>query len=186
MAKIIKLEKIKEKEIIKAIKQGKIIIYPTDTVYGIGCDALNSDSVLKIRMMKGRDAEKPFSVIAPSKQWVCKNFEVNSSYIQKLPGPFTFILRAKKEKLVSNQVSDSNLIAVRIPDHPITGVIQKANTPFVTTSLNMSGEQTISDIKKIPNKIQKQADIIIDAGILISKPSTIIDLTGKIARIIPR
>ncbi|MDP2908204.1 MAG: L-threonylcarbamoyladenylate synthase [Nanoarchaeota archaeon] len=186
MAKIIKLEKIKEKEIIKAIKQGKIIIYPTDTVYGIGCDALNSDSVLKIRMMKGRDAEKPFSVIAPSKKWVCKNFEVNNSYIQKLPGPFTFILKAKKEKLVSNQVSDSNLIAVRIPDHPITGIIQKANTPFVTTSLNMSGEQTISDIKKIPNKMQKQADIIIDAGILISKPSTIIDLTGKIARIIPR
>ncbi len=187
MPKIIKIEKVKEKEIVKAIKQGKILIYPTDTIYGIGCDALNTDSVLKIRMIKGRDADKPFSIIAQSKQWIYKNFDVNKAYVRKLPGPFTFILRTKKEKLVSNHVTNNmNILAVRIPDHPFTKIIQKAKTPFVSTSVNFSGEQPITEINKIPKKIAKQVDIIIDAGILANNPSTIVDLTGKIARIIPR
>ncbi len=187
MPKIIKLGKIKEKEIIKAIKQGQIIIYPTDTIYGIGCDALNTESVLRIRMIKNREVDKPFSIIAPSKQWIIKNFEVNPAYIERLPGPFTFLLRTKKERLVSNHVtSNANVLGVRIPDHPFTKVIQKAKIPFITTSVNQSGEQLISDIKKIPDKIAKQVNLIIDGGILNNKPSTIIDLTGKIPRIIPR
>ena len=187
MPEIIPLKKIREKNIIKAIKQGKIIIYPTDTIYGIGCDALNTDSVLKIRMIKERDAEKPFSIIAQSKQWIYKNFEVNKSYIRKLPGPFTFILRTKKEKLVSNHVTNNvNILAVRIPNHPFIKVIQKAKTPFISTSVNLSGEPPVTDINRIPRKIAKQVDIIIDAGQLNNPPSTLIDLTGNIARIIQR
>lgn len=187
MPKIIKLQKIRVRELVKAIKQGQIIIYPTDTIYGIGCDALNTEAVLRIRIIKNRDADKPFSIIAPSKQWIIKNFEVNPAYIERLPGPFTFILRAKKEKLVSNHVTtNTNFLGVRIPDHPLTKIIQKAKTPFITTSLNQSGEQPINDIKKIPDKIAKQVNLIIDGGILNCKPSTIIDLTGKIPRIIPR
>lgn len=186
MTRIIKIEKIKEKELIKYIKQGKIIIYPTDTIYGIGCDALNTESVLKIRAIKNRESDKPFSIIAPSKQWILKNFEVNPAYIEKLPGPFTFILKMKKERLVSNQVTNMTTLGVRIPDHPLIKIIQKAKTPFITTSVNQSGEQPINDIKKIPEKISKQIDLIIDAGQLSNKPSTIIDLTEKIARLIPR
>lgn len=187
MPKIIKLEKVKVRELVKAIKQGQIIIYPTDTIYGIGCDALNTESVLKIRMIKNRETDKPFSIIAPSKQWIIKNFEVNPAYIGKLPGPFTFLLRTKKEKLVSNHVTDNmNILGVRIPDHPIIKIIQKAKTPFITTSVNQSGEQPITDIKKIPDNILKQVNLIIDAGLLNNKPSMIIDLTGKIARIIQR
>ena len=186
MPKIVKLAKVKENDIVKAIKQGKIIIYPTDTIYGIGCDALNTESVMKIRMIKNREADKPFSVIAPSKQWIIKNFEVNPAYVEKLPGPFTFVLRTKK-KLVSNNVTaDVNILGVRIPDHPFTKIIQKAGIPFITTSVNQSGDQPISDIKKIPEKIAQQVDIIIDAGLLNNRPSTVIDLTGKIPRIIPR
>lgn len=187
MPEIIKLEKIKEKKIVKAIKQGRIIIYPTDTIYGIGCNALNTDSVLKVRVIKERDAEKPFSIIAQSKQWIYKNFDVNKSYIRKLPGPFTFILRTKREKLVSNHVTNNmNVLAVRIPKHPFTKMIQKAKTPFVSTSVNISGEQPITDVNKIPKRIARKVDMIIDAGQLSDKPSTIIDLTGNIARIIPR
>lgn len=187
MVKIIKLGNVREKQLLKAIKQGKIIVYPTDTIYGIGCDALNTDSVLKIRMIKERDADKPLSIIAQSKQWIYKHFDVNKSYIQKLPGPFTFILRTKKERLVSNHVTNNvNVLAVRIPDHPLTKTIQKAKTPFITTSVNLSGKPPINDVRKIPRKIIKQVDIIIDAGTLSSRPSTVIDLTGNIPRLIPR
>lgn len=187
MPEIIPLKKAREKKIVKAIKQGKIIIYPTDTVYGIGCDALNPDSVLKIRMIKQRDADKPFSIIAQSKQWIYKNFDVNKSYVRKLPGPFTFLLRTKKDRLVSNHVTNNmNILAVRIPDHPFTKIIQKAKTPFITTSVNLSGHPPVTDISKIPRRIAKQVDIIIDAGKLSNRPSTIVDLTGNIARIILR
>lgn len=88
---------------------------------------------------------------------------------------------------MSNHVTDNiNILGVRIPDHPIIKIIQKAKTPFITTSVNQSGEPPINDIKKIPNSIIKQVNLIIDAGLLNNKPSTIIDLTGKIARIIQR
>lgn len=187
MTKIIRLDKVKEQEILKAIREGKVIIYPTDTIYGIGCDAKNTDSVLKIREMKQRDLEKPFSVIAQSKRWILSNFDVNESYIDKLPGPFTFIIRAKKGKLVSNHVAkDSSTLGVRIPDHPFTRIVQKSNTPFVTTSVNVSGEKPVTEVSRIPNKIAKRVDIIIDAGRLDNKPSTVIDLTGRIAKIISR
>ncbi|MBM3200338.1 threonylcarbamoyl-AMP synthase [Candidatus Woesearchaeota archaeon] len=187
MAKIILLEDVNEKDIIKAVKDGKILIYPTDTIYGLGCDALNTDSILKIREMKDRDSEKPFSIIAPSKQWISQNFEVNPVYIQKLPGPFTFILKSKKSKIVSSHVAkDAQTLGVRIPDHPFTKMIQKAGKPFIATSVNLSGEKPITEISEVPKRILNQTDIIIDAGKLDGKPSTIIDLTSKIARIIPR
>jgi len=187
MPEIILLKDVKEKKLVKAIKQGKIIIYPTDTIYGIGCDALNTKAVKKIREIKQRDSEKPFSVIAQSRQWIYKNFDMNKAYIKKLPGPFTFILRTKRDKLVSKQVSSNvNILGVRIPDHPLTKMIQKAKKPFVTTSVNVTGKKPITEIKKIPRKISKQVDIIIDGGKLSNKPSTIVDLTGKIARIIQR
>ena len=187
MPKIIKLSQVKEKEIIKAIKDGKIIIYPTDTLYGLGCDALNTESVLKLRFIKQRIMDKPFSIIAQSKQWIYKNFDVNKAYIGRLPGPFTFLLRTKKEKIVSNHVTKNiNVLAVRIPNHPFTKIIQKAKTPFITTSVNLSGKKPATDINKIPKKIAKHVGIIIDAGKLDNGPSTIIDLTGNIARIMPR
>lgn len=186
MPEIIKLEKAKEKRIVKAIKEGKILIYPTDTIYGLGCDATNREAVQKIRMIKQRE-EKPFSIIAQSKPWIYKDFYVNKPYIQKLPGPFTFILRTKKDRLVSNAVTDNvNILAIRIPDHPFTKIIQKAKTPFVTTSVNLAGKKPITEISQIPGSILKNVDIVIDAGKLENNPSTIIDLTGKIARIIIR
>lgn len=186
MTEIINIEKIKEKKIVKAIKEGKILVYPTDTVYGLGCDATNREAVQKIRMIKQRE-EKPFSIIAQSKPWIYKNFYVNKSYVQKLPGPFTFILRTKKDRLVSNAVTDNaNVLAVRIPDHQFTKIIQKAKIPFVTTSVNLTGKKPITYPKQIPGSMLKNVDIVIDAGILENNPSTIIDLTGKIARIVIR
>ena len=73
----------------------KIYVYPTDTIYGIGCDATNDKLVLKIRSIKKRD-EKPFSIIAPSKDWIKNNFEIiHPEYLDKLPGPYTLVMKPK-------------------------------------------------------------------------------------------
>ncbi|MBI2663648.1 threonylcarbamoyl-AMP synthase [Candidatus Woesearchaeota archaeon] len=180
--KIIEFNKIKEREIINHIRMGSIFIYPTDTIYGLGCNALNEDSVKKIREIKG--SEKPFSIIAHDKYWIYKNFDVKKQYVQKLPGPFTFILKQKKRIVPYDVNLGLDTLGVRIPNHPFIQLIQKAGVPFISTSVNKTGKEPITKIKKVPRTIQKSVDIAIDAGELEENPSIIIDLTNKIARII--
>ncbi|MFH0797882.1 MAG: L-threonylcarbamoyladenylate synthase [Candidatus Woesearchaeota archaeon] len=182
MAKIMLLDEIDADYIAKKIKVGSVFIYPTDTIYGLGCDALNPEAVNRIRDIKER-FDKPLSVIAPSKQWITDNFKVSKSFIDKLPGPFTYVMEPKKSNLVCKEVTKGN-IGVRIPDHPFTKIVQKAKLPFVTTSVNVTGKKPYLDIKKIPRSITSKVDFIIDGGILDNPPSTVIDMTGKLPKIL--
>ncbi len=165
-------------ETIRKINLGRIFIYPTDTVYGIGCDAGNRKAVGKIREIKG--GEQPFSVIAPSKKWILENLEVgDKKFLDYLPGPYTLILKKKNPEFLS-WISPSGSLGVRIPKHPLTGIIQKSGKPFVTTSANIHGSETIRSAENLPEKL-KEADIVIDGGYLNNPPSAIIDLTkGKV------
>ena len=102
------------------IKEGELFIHPTDTIYGIGCNAMLHDSVYKVRETKNRHTV-PFSVIAPSKDWIRENCEVNKKaegWLKKLPGPYTFILNLKnKDAIAPNVNMDMDTLGVRIPDH---------------------------------------------------------------------
>ncbi len=166
----------------KAIENGCILIYPTDTIYGIGCDATNASAVRKIRTLKR--SKKPFSVIA-SKEWIKKNCEIPKRfmrYLKLLPGPYTLILKLKNKSAVSKEVNQgSGTIGVRIPAHPFTKEILKGKRPFITTSVNETGERFITSTGEIPERFKKAA-IIIDAGKLKGKPSKIYDLTSAHAR----
>ncbi len=164
------------RHILRSIKQGRIFIYPTDTVYGLGCDALNTDAVKKIREIK--KSGRPFSVIAPSKGWITENLDVNfPEYLEKLPGPYTLIFEMKKKSV--SEIVSTNTLGARIPDHPLTEIIQESGLPFVTTSCNIHGEKTITETKEIPEEIRKKIDVIIDVGKLDKQPSQVIDLTGE-------
>ncbi len=167
------------KKIIQNIKQGKIFIYPTDTIYGIGCDATNIPAVGKIREIKLRDKNKPFSIIAPSIKWIRQNLIIpeNLDIKKYLPGPYTMILK-KINPLFLNHVSSSDSLGVRIPNSDFCDIIRSSNLPFITTSVNLSGEPFATQISEIPDKIKKQVDVIIDKGILTGKPSTLI-VDGK-------
>lgn len=170
---------MKEENLIKLIKSGSIFIYPTDTVYGLGCNALNKESVEKIKKIKGRDKNKPLSIIAPSKSWIFKNLITKKSLVDKyLPGKYTLILKKKNPKYLSD-VSPSETLGVRIPNHKFTKLIVRAKVPFITTSVNRSGEKPASSLKNIDKNIIKKVDIIVNAGKLSGKPSTIILENGK-------
>ena len=158
------------------IKQGKIFIYPTDTIYGIGCDATNKQVVTKIRKIKQRD-KKPFSIISPSINWIKENFIVEVNLKKYLPGPYTLILK-KKDKEFLNWVSDTDSLGIRIPDDDFCRKIQKAGVPFITTSVNLSGQSPITKISEIPRQIINKVDIIVDKGELNAMPSTLI-INGK-------
>jgi len=169
---------MKNINIIEEILNGKIFIYPTDTIYGLGCDATNKESVNKIKELKGRDKDKPLSVIAPSINWIEENCFVDLELKKYLPGPYTLILK-KKNKDFLLHVSNSETIGVRIPKCKFIEEIQKANVPFITTSVNLSGEPFAKSIEDVPREIKNKVNIIIEATEeLTGKPSTLI-INGK-------
>ncbi|MEN9626746.1 MAG: hypothetical protein RL557_1074 [archaeon] len=161
----------------REILQGKIFIYPTDTIYGLGCNALDEAAVKKIKKIKNRDKKKPLSIITPSFAWIKKNFIVDVDVKKYLPGPYTLILKKKNHSFLQ-WISESDSIGIRIPNHPFTKKIQKAGVPFVTTSVNKAGEKPLISLSDLSNEIKNKVDIIIDAGMLDGKPSTLI-MKGK-------
>lgn len=160
------------KKLIGEILVGKIFIYPTDTIYGIGCNALNEKSVNKIRAIKKRD-NKPFSVITPNFEWIYENCEVDFDVEKYLPGAYTLILKKKNPDFLSH-ISTLETLGIRIPDHEFTRKIQKSGVPFVTTSVNFSGESNCASIDEIPKDIIDKVDYVIDEGVINGRPSTLI------------
>ena len=172
--------KIKNKELTEEILAGKIFIYPTDTIYGLGCNAEDETAVERIKEIKGRDKDKPISIIAPNIKWIEENFIIDVKISSYLPGPYTLILK-KKNPNILNWVSSSESIGIRIPANKFTKEIQKAKVPFVTTSVNLSRESFALKIEDIKPEIKNKVDYIIEAEDekeLSGKPSTLI-INGK-------
>ncbi len=169
-------------EIIESIISGKIFIYPTDTIYGIGCNALDSGAVAKIRQIKQRDS-KPFSVIVPSEKWIRDNCNIGDSvegHLGKLPGPYTLFLKLKEESAVASDINPLNnnaTVGVRIPAHWFTDLVVEAGIPFVTTSVNLSGEPHMTSLDNLDETIKNSVDFIIYEGPIEGQPSRKIDLT---------
>ncbi|MFH1432950.1 MAG: L-threonylcarbamoyladenylate synthase [archaeon] len=172
-------------DIVDDIIKGAIFIYPTDTIYGIGCNALNDEQVKKIFLIKKRDESMPLSVIAPNFEWISENCIADIDVVKKyLPGPYTLILRKKKNGFLGAASAGRDTIGVRIINHPIMRYFEMAGVPFVTTSVNASGEEPICDVSKLPSDIRKNAYVVIDDGVIQGKPSKVIDLSGEKERIV--
>ena len=163
------------KKIIKDILEGKIFIYPTDTIYGLGCDAEYPEAVDKIKQIKFRDKAKPMSIIAPGFKWIKENCIIEKDLKLKkyLPGPYTLILK-KKDPNFLNHISPNEYLGIRIPKCKFSKYVEKAKTPFITTSVNLAGEPFTKNTRDIPKKILKKVDIVIDEGELNGQPSKLI------------
>jgi len=169
-----------QKKLLNALRLGQVIIYPTDTIYGIGCDASNGEAVRLVRGLKG--TTHPFSVIAPSKEWMQRHLVINhADCLDRLPGPCTLIF-TKKDRSFLKEAAPGASLGVRIPDHPLTWLLQKSGLPIVTTSANVSGSPFLVKPKDI--KEYFDVDFFIDAGMLPGVPSMVLDLTGPEPRII--
>lgn len=167
-----------ENKLIELIKSEAIFIYPTDMIYGLGCNAENKESVDKIKEIKCRDKDKPLSIIAPSKHWIKEKLTADKVDIDKyLPGPYTLILKKKNPDFL-NHISKLDTLGVRIPNNDFTKLIEKAGVPFITTSVNLSGYPPASSIKEIKMEIISKVDIVLDGGKLPGTPSTIIKEDG--------
>jgi len=180
--------KIEKELIIDSITNGTIFIYPTDTIYGIGCNAQVSTSVKKIRGLKAR-AANPFSVIAPSLGWIHSNCIVTKNaetWLGKLPGPYTLILKLKNNNCIAKEVNPGlKTLGIRMPKHWIWDLIAEADVPVVTSSVNKSNEDYMTCLEDLDPAIKGAVGFILYDGERDSKPSKIIDLTENV-RVIER
>jgi L-threonylcarbamoyladenylate synthase len=165
---------------IQEIYERKLFIHPTDTIYGLGCDATSSTAVLHLREAKERYSG-PFSVIAPSKDWIrdaCEVSEEAEKWLDKLPGPYTLIFYLKKKYAVAPEVNPTqDTIGVRMPDHWFTDVVADLGRPIVTTSANKVGKAFMTDLDKLDPQVGKHLHFAIYEGEKKGTPSTIVNLT---------
>ena len=178
------------KTVVETLEKGGIIIYPTDTIYGIGCDIMNHKAVEKICRIKQMDPQKA------QLSFICSDLSDLSKYArqlstpvyrilkQYLPGPYTFILPASKEvpKILK---SKKDTIGLRVPDHPIAQAIVAAlGRPILSASLPEEAVEFYTDPAYIYEAYKNRVDIIIDGGIGGMIPSTIVDFTQDEAEVI--
>ena len=169
------------------IESGALFVYPTDTVYGLGCNALERWAVRALRKLK-KQFDRPLSVIVPSKAWIEANCELGARHrrwLAKLPGRYTLVLRLKEKRAVAKEVTLGRAsLGLRIPDHPIASFVEVLGFPIVSTSANPSGSPPITKLDELPTTWQHRLDFAIDGGVLGQKPSKVIDLTGARAKVL--
>lgn len=168
------------KQVVECLKSGGVIIYPTDTTYGLGCDIFNRKAMKKIFQIKQRDQRKPFS-------FICNDLAEISTYAQvsnfafktlkrHLPGAYTFVLEATK--IVPDSLSTKQkTVGVRMPENAIAqAIVAELGNPLVTTSANISGEDTPEDPQDIEASMGQLVDYVIDGGVSINEASSVISL----------
>jgi tRNA threonylcarbamoyl adenosine modification protein (Sua5/YciO/YrdC/YwlC family) len=167
---------------VDVLKQGGVIVYPTDTVYAYGCDINNKQAIEKIYWIKRIGRNKPlsfiFSDISEISDYV-RNISDRAFKIMKraFPGPYTLIFKATK--LVPKvAITNQKTIGVRIPDNNISmALVRTLGRPIMSASVNTADGEYIVEPKDLEKIYRNEVDLVIDTGPKISEPSTVIDLT---------
>ncbi len=191
------LKKTKESEVVKktieVLKEGGLVVYPTETLYGIGVDATNQEAVNKLLKYKARREGKPLSIACADKNMAAKFVRINKTaeniYRTLLPGPVTVVSKSKGN-VAKGVESELGTLGIRIPDYPlILKIVKTFGKPITSTSANASYKKRPYHIKDIFNNIsakqKKLIDLVLDAGQLpIREPSTVVDTTLNDATIL--
>tara|TARA_B100000579_G_scaffold240082_1_gene196861 strand:+ start:534 stop:1091 length:558 start_codon:yes stop_codon:yes gene_type:complete len=176
------LKKIKES--VQILKSGGVILYPTDTIWGIGCDATKKKSIEKIYKIKNRPKKKPLILLV-------NNTKMLSEYVEEVPEEIIKILNKNNEpttivypnpKKLPKILTKTNTIAIRVTnDYFCSEIIKKLKKPIISTSANISREKNPKNFKEINNKIKKMVDYIVNHKIDLNleKPSRIIKINSK-------
>lgn len=175
-------------EIVAVLKEGELIIYPTDTLYGIGADPFNESSVKKVFLAKNRPFDMPLS-IAVSNEKMIESVAVLNDNARKLvrmflPGALTVLL-TRKPTIPDILTSGSNLVGIRIPDHPLAIRVIDRFGPVTSTSANRHSHKDPIDAKIPTNDLKDTVKICIDCGKTTkAEPSTIVDVSDGTVEVI--
>ena len=176
------------RRVVEVLEGGGVIGYPTDTIYGVGCDLFNQDAIRKIHRLKKLGEKKPLSFICSDLKDISRYAYV-SNYAYKmmkrlLPGPYTFVLKATK--LVPKiAMTKQNTVGIRIPDNKIClTLVKELGHPIISTSVYKPDEGLFNEPAEIEERFGKQLDLVIDGGVIVAEHSSIIDLTGDSPKVI--
>jgi len=178
------------RKVADVLKGGAVIGYPTDTIYGVGCDLFHPEAIRKIHRLKKLDGKKPLSFICADLKDISQYAYVsNQAYkLMKrlLPGAYTFVLKATK--LVPKiALTKQKTVGIRIPDNKIClALVKSLGNPIISTSVYKPDEGLYNDPEEIDERFGRQLDLVIDGGIIVPAHSSIIDFTDDAPRVIRR
>ena len=174
--------------ITEALREGKIIAYPTDTYYGIGCDLYQKKAIEKVYRLKKRNIKKPFSFICADLKDISQYARV-SNYAYRtmrrlLPGPYTFILEGTR--LVPKiMLSPRKEAGIRVPDNQICmALVKSLGNPIITTTASNTDDIPVTDPQEIETLFKGSIEIIIEGGVVPGGPSTVVSLIEDTPKII--
>jgi len=174
--------------VVEVLEKGGLIGYPTDTIYGLGCDLFKPEALIKIQRIKKMDKKKPLSFICADLKEISR-YAFVSDYAYKvmrrlLPGPYTFILKATKlvPKIV---MTKQKTVGIRIPDNKIClALVKELGHPIISTSIYKPDESLYNDPHEIEERFGKELDLVIDGGVIVAEHSTIVDLSEDLPKVI--
>jgi tRNA threonylcarbamoyl adenosine modification protein (Sua5/YciO/YrdC/YwlC family) len=168
---------------VEILRSGGIVIYPTDTVYGMGCDLFNKKGIERIYEIQHRDRKQPLSFICADLKDISRYARVSDDAykIMKrlLPGPYTFILEASRAvpKII---LPKRQTTGIRVPDNRICqALVAEMGSPVISTSVKNGEGELLSDPRIIEELFGKRVDVIIDGGIIAATPSSVVSLLDE-------
>ena len=166
----------------RILENGGLIVYPTDTIYGLGADLFNKGAMERIFKLKKTSRQKLLSFVCPDLAAVASWAYVPTSAYRILrrvtPGKYTFVLRASKE-VPKILLQKRPTVGVRIPDSAVAlGLVRELGRPLLSTSVPQGADDFYADPQEIAATFRHEIELVLDAGVLANQPSTIIDLSG--------
>ena len=190
MRVVTKEEFEQEKRTFLQLMKESVFVYPTDSIYGIGCDATNENLVARIRDLK-QSMTQPFSVIVPNKEWVYEHCVVNEharQWVDQLgslmiidgrPRAVSLILPLKNPRAIAPNVTQGkDTLSVRLPDHWFSDIVKELGVPIITTSANPTGGEFMTALENLHPRIRSGISFCVYEGEKIGSPSTLIHLYG--------
>jgi tRNA threonylcarbamoyl adenosine modification protein (Sua5/YciO/YrdC/YwlC family) len=172
------------RQAVDIIRNGGVVAYPTDSCYALGCHLGDKDAMQRIRDIRGVDERHHFTLVCRDLSELSHYARVDNQQYRLLksntPGSYTFILLATKEVPRRLQHPKRATIGLRVPDHPVAlALLEELNEPLLSSTLMLPGDEApLSDGEEIRDRLEKQVDLILDAGSCCIGMSTVIDLTG--------
>jgi len=169
--------------VVRAIRQGRLIAYPTDSSYAFGCHIGDKRAIERIRRIRRTDKKHNFTLVCRDLSEISLYARVDNWAYRMLksmtPGPYTFILQATREVPKRLQNPMQRTIGLRVPDHPLVqAMLDSLGEPIMSSTLSLPGDDTpLTDPLDIEEKIGHEVDLIIDAGATGIEPTTVLDLS---------
>ena len=173
------------KQAVEVIKQGGLVVYPTDSCYAFGCHLGDKEALDRIRRIRQVDAKHNFTLVCRDLSELSQYAFVDNTMFRLLrnytPGPYTFILRASKEVPRRMQVPKRKTIGLRIPDHPVAlSLLGALGEPLMSSTMILPGDEIpMTDPEEMYQRLEHQVDLIIDGGNCGFEPTTVVNMVDS-------